>query len=166
MKSLYLVLPVLIVATFINCQSGGNEKCKYGAPTAIFSQNLPTVVRHSFEAKGQEANEKVLFDNGISLEINQSGCNAVKQQFIFTLPTFPQGEPNWIFIGAGLLKKFGELGDNFMPFVLWGDAIEKKMNEMKIGEPTELESGHYVTINKTIFPEKSILEVELSEGKE
>lgn len=165
MKIQFLIIPICFLLMGCAADSGA-DKCKYGTPVAIFAANTPTVVQHQFSAKGQEGNEQVVFENGIQLEIFQSGCNSVKQVFTYTLPPFPEGEPNWFFISAGLLKRYGDLGDQFAPLVLWGNAIEQKMTSFKLGEPLELESGHFAKINRTQFPEKSILEIELSEGQE
>ncbi|HMR44217.1 MAG TPA: hypothetical protein PKC40_10305 [Saprospiraceae bacterium] len=159
--------PLLILAAlFFSCDGGSAGKCKYGSPTPIFTPTTYSVSSHSFVAKGQESSEQIVFDNGIRLEIFQSGCNAIKQEFVYDLPAFPDAEPDWIFIAAELLKKYGELGEQFAPLVFWGEEISKKKQEIKLGETTELQDGHFVKVERLRFPEKSVMTVTLSEGEE
>ena len=85
-----LLYPSVIITALIllnACQSDSSKtgKCKYGKPTAIFADTMPTVAKHLFQIKDGVGIEMVVFSNKLLLEIEQSGCNDIHQQFSFIM---------------------------------------------------------------------------------
>lgn len=155
-------LSILLFALLFSCKSE-QEKCKFGTPVAIFSDTMDMVETHNFEAKNQEGNENVVFKNDVELQLIQSGCNEVKQEFRFTIPPLPEGDPNWILVAAGLFDFLGSLSPDLAPFTFWGDAIGRAAADIKLGETKELEQGFSVKIDRIPSEEKNILTVELAQ---
>ena len=96
MKKLTILSFIFLLATvFIGCGNESSpskktseqnqEKCKYGTPTPIFSDALSKVTDHSFSAEGQKGIEEVSFENGVELELLQSGCNEILQSYQFKI---------------------------------------------------------------------------------
>jgi hypothetical protein len=62
------------------------KTCTYGNPTAVFNKNMPFIKNYQYENQAQKASEKLeIPDLNLSLEILQSGCDTVQQEFRLVL---------------------------------------------------------------------------------
>ena len=88
-RFLPFVVAIACLFVIIACGSNSNDPfadCAQGRPVAIFSDSLEAVARHQFEIKDKIGMEQVAFKNGVALEVYQSGCDLVRQEFRFQLP--------------------------------------------------------------------------------
>lgn len=153
---------ILLVAMITSC--GDNAPtCKYGDAAPIFSQELPGVVKHTFEKEKTGSLESVQFDKGMKLEVRQSGCTALKQEFRFIVPgnyaQYP--DSSWIKESVKQLLFLSKLSFAQDGLKMWAGAIELQKSNIKLGQPTEIEQGIFVKIDKILSPEQSILLVEM-----
>lgn len=150
----------LFLFTFFGFFSCGNETktvsdkpfgdCRFGAPKAIFSDEITKIVSHEFQLNRQTAIERVNFEDKIELELIQSGCEKPKQEFQFTLPFNSKGltDENWIDLGIDMLAYMGNLSPSLQPFLFWEKALKEKKGQIKLGLPLELEQKHFIKLDK------------------
>jgi len=141
------------------------EKCKYGKPVAIFSDTVPSVKKHTFEEITGGAMEKVLFDNGVGLELKQTGCNKATQTFTFYLfGDFTQRKDYvWLEATEGLFKYMGGLSPSLQPLLQWANALDKIKKTMKLRQPATIENNFQITIDRISAKEATTLIVTLTE---
>ena len=143
--------------------------CKYKKPTAIFSPQTIAIAKHQFEVKQKEGIEQITFANGLSLEVIQSGCHQITQDFYFTLEgQFLQNEPHhfWVEKTIEQFMYLGHLGEAYAPFTFWAQAIQGKKEAFRLGEAVHLEATYFVEINKILSADYAILTVKLFENSE
>lgn len=128
--------------------------CKCGAPTPIFKEQLPAyIAARNFTITSTAGVEVVKLTNGTTLQIEQTGCNDIKQEFsfIYTDEKFKQySDALWIQNAIDEFRKIGSFSSNFQPFTLWGNALDAFKDGIKIGEQKELEKGFFMKIDKII----------------
>ena len=157
---------MIMVILYLGCSDSKNQakdfsQCKYGIPNAIFSQALKQVKAHSFQLKSQEAIEIIHFDNDVELELIQSGCDEVRQEFRFTIKNFQKTNfQHTIDETLKQLRYLGGLSDQYASFSFWSDAIAQKRMELKAGEVFEIESNRFVKIDLIPENKRAILIVE------
>ncbi len=148
----------------LSCNNADSEKCKYGAPTPVFSKEIKSVTGHSFEAKGQESTEVATFENGMQLQLKQSGCNDIKQEFQFTIERPSEGQPNWFLLVSEQFIYLSSLSEQTVSMGMWASVISSNASLFKFGLPIEVEKGFFVKIDKIDSGNNAILLVELSEN--
>ena len=78
---LKFVFLLLVLSAFMSCQQA-NKPCSFGNPTAIFDKNMSFIKNHNYEIKQNKSAERLeLPEFNLSLEIFQSGCDTVQQEF-------------------------------------------------------------------------------------
>lgn len=162
MKHYQLLLLFTIACLFYACAEK-KHACKYGQPEPIFSTDLKKVDKHQFERQGQQATETIAFENGLRLEILQSGCDEIRQEFRVGLPG------NFKDKGDDYFKEMavqtfhylsGVSGDHFGLYHL-GKAIEDRFHDIKLGQPVELEKNYFLKIDKILNDMEILLLIEL-----
>lgn len=165
------LLRLLIVLLFLSCGGSSEESpnnapfadCKFGPPKAIFSEDIENIARHQFQLDQTAAVEKVLFNNGILLELRQSGCEKPIQDFHFEIPGNFQKFPdeNWINLAENQFIFMGNLSESLKPFHFWANAIRDKKISIKLGEPIELEQKNFIKIDKVAGADNSVLMIKI-----
>ncbi len=163
-----IILCILIVGCGKNQQkSSGNdfENCKFGAPKAIFSDVFPSITSHSFKIFNKEGIETVRFDNGMVMELIQSGCDHIVQSFKFRLPGDHRKKNalDWVEEAVVQLRFLGGLDEKFASLSFWGNEIEQRKSEIKLGSTLDIQQGFKVKIDKVLSTNESILLLELSQ---
>ncbi len=156
----------LLIISCAGDTASKKEECRFGEPTAIFSNQNPEIASTSFKIEGRTGIETVQFKNQLSLELTQSGCQEVIQDFAFSLPmTNPEADGQfWIQQGEQLMRFMGNTDPSLMQFSEWANMIAQSGKEMKLGEAKEIQTGYFVTVDKISGKEKTIIKVTL-EGK-
>jgi len=133
---------LLCTLLFFACgnEKSAAEKCKFGEPSAIFDNSNPEIETAIFEKKNGKGIETVQFKNQMGLELTQSGCQELVQDFAFRLPmTNPDADGQfWIEQGAQLMRYLGNLDPNLVQFSEWANVIKQAQSEMKLGEAKEI----------------------------
>lgn len=159
----YLLIILLLAACGEETQK---KECRFGKPQAIFQSAFENVEKTTFSLKGREGVENVIFKNGVSLALIQSGCNELRQEFSFRLP-MTNSEANgefWIIQGEQLMRFLGNTDASLVQFSEWANAIKQVSGQLKLGEALEIQTGYFVTVDKIEFPEETIVKVIL-EGR-
>jgi hypothetical protein len=167
----YSILGILICLFFFSCgnkNQGSDDpfaNCKFGKPEPVFSNDIPKISSHDFRLAGKEGIEKVVFENGVHLEIIQSGCDAVRQEFQFTLTgNFENASADsWALKAIEQFQYMGAFGEKFAPFSFWANAMQQSAQHFALGQPLEVQPGAFVTIDKIFSPDYTILIVVLSQ---
>ena len=125
----------LFFTLFTACKTD-NGKCKFGDPVAIFSDTMQAVKKHHFEIKDKTGIEYIVLKNGLLLEIEQSGCNTINQQFTFELvgDFSKQDDAFWKTLAAKNFQMLSNASVKLQPFIAWSEAIESVKSKMKLGE--------------------------------
>ncbi|MEM1120415.1 MAG: hypothetical protein AAGJ18_08180 [Bacteroidota bacterium] len=153
---------LLLVSCEGDTESASNKpfgNCRYGAPKAIFKPTFPKVTKHNFQLNKAAAVENIAFENGLTLELVQSGCEKPRQEFQFDLAVDTDGftDTDWINLGVELFGFMGNLAPELQPFLLWQGALKDKISQLKLGLPHELEQGFMVKIDKVAGGDASLL---------
>jgi hypothetical protein len=157
----------LIFLLFAACKSdtGKPARCKYGKPAAIFSDTMPTVARQIFTIKDGTGIEMVVFSNKLLLEIEQSGCNDIHQQFSFIMfGKFQEGGDDdvWKQLAVKHFRDMANISPSLSAFNGWADAIESVKGKLKLSEPVELEGKTQMRMDKILSADKATLVVQFS----
>ncbi len=135
------------------------SKCKYGQPVAIFSKSHDQITKQSFEVMGQKGVEIIEFANGNTLELYQSGCNDIRQEFRFHLNgDFREKEDSfWFNKAIEQLSYVGQLEDKYAIFGMWVGAIQSMNKQMKIGQFSEAELNTFIMVDKFMEEQSSMV---------
>ena len=166
MSKFFLFASWMLLIVSCSSNSPKKEKCRFGEPTAVFSPNNPAIATTNFKKEGRTGVETVQFKNQISLELTQSGCQEIIQDFAFTIPmTNPDADGQfWIKQGEQLMRFLGNTDPSLMQFSEWANMIEQSSEEMKLGQANEIQTGYFVTVDKIAGNAETIIKVTL-EGK-
>ncbi len=152
------ILYIVFALTFFACndkKEDQNKKpfsqCKCGKPEPIFKDgSSDVIVNRNFTMTQESALENVSFKDGTELQIVQSGCNEIIQEFsFFYQKDESKGSPEfWKNKAIAEFEKIGTLNTRYQPFTSWANAIKLAAPNMKLGEATELEKDFFITIDK------------------
>ncbi len=156
---------ILVCCTFLLFSACQNQPtCKY-KPEPIFAKDLPHVVQYNFEKEGSQSLESLMLDRGVLLEVSQEVCGETKQEYRFTVKGDYNAQPDsfwmkeasrqFVFLSSFSLKQ-GPLKD-------WGDIIELRRQEMRLGQDREVQPGVFVRIDRVLSPEEATLSVVFSQ---
>jgi len=152
-KLVFKCLCLLLLFSIGNVSCGdGNKKqdCQYGEPVPIFSPNLPNMLEHNFTQTDQMAREVMAFNNGLAVELTQSGCDEIVQEFRFQLAdSVFQGQiMDPLALAVGQLAYMGSLGPSYQGFQEWARALAEQKEDFKIAQPMELGPGIGATVDQ------------------
>jgi hypothetical protein len=155
----------------ISCSNSDTKTCKSGTPKAIFTDTMPTVKKHYFQLKKEASGEQVgiemvAFENKLLLEIEQSGCNSVSQQFSFIMfGKFPEqtNDELWKALAIRHFRDLAKISPSLTAFNAWADAIETVKKDLKLGEVMSVGDGFTVRVDKIVSAEKATLVVQFSQ---
>ena len=163
---------IILLCFFIVGCGGADQKastdfsnCKYGSPKAIFSDTVPEIEAHSFNIHNKEGIELVRFKNGMVMELIQSGCDHIVQSFKFRLSGDHRKKNalDWVEESVAQLRFLGGLDPKFASLSFWGNEIEQRKSEIKLGSTHDIQQGFKVKIDKVLSTSESILLLELSQ---
>ena len=163
----YLIF-ILSLCFLIACGDNSEETtetdaggCRFGEPVALFQDSLAVVDSVSFMQEGRSGRELVFFNNRLQLELTQTGCETLKQEFAFTIPmTNPTADGAfWIAQGEQLMRFLGNIDKDLVQFNEWANVIAQNMREMKLGEAKEVQTGYFVTVDKIESGEETVVQV-------
>ena len=187
-SSYYFILCCTVHAMLLSCNGNSlaKEPCRFGEPTPLFSSNTEGISRYTFDKDGQNATEslflkdmyKIPLDtlgNAISipakLEILQSGCNEVEQEFRIEFMDKSVGMQMPHDIAASecayhvtiFFQILGNLDKKAISFYSLADAIGEKMESFRFNEPIALQDGFTAQIDKIHSPESTMITVVLKQ---
>jgi len=169
MKNLFLFL--LPISFFLfGCQSDKKnapkkEDCLMGKPVPMFSDTMEIVERHQFSLNEQIGSEFAVLKKGLMVEIIQSGCDKVSQEFRFTRPGDfrKMDDAFWI---KGAYSTFGFLSDASPALGgmrNWAELIARAEDAVKIGQPFNPDPGVEVVIDKIANDREAIIIVKMEQ---
>ncbi len=160
----FFLLILILTALSCNLNSSKSEKCRYGNAEPIFSPDYEKVVEHAFKKKGQLTFEQVVFENKMELEIQQSGCDSVRQVFQFKIPEDVQQEKPAYFKEM-TIQVFGylsQVSDKHFSLHHLGKVVSQHFQDIKLGKPFMMQENYYLKIDRILGRNDAILVVELS----
>lgn len=160
-KTLFICWVTLLL---VACQNDGrpSNDCPLGEPTPIYSSDLSFVKRHAFEKTGQTSEEQVVFADNLHLTIRQSGCEAIRQDYIFLLPPLPEAETQfWVEKSIELFGQLASYSENFYSFNQWAYKINEFKTDFRLTEPFEVAPNIYIKIDRIPAQEETQLIITL-----
>ncbi len=172
----YFQVVLAIVLALPSCNSNSDHKkaienkfseCKYGKPQAIFSDTLQHIEAHHFTMQGKAGIEQVEFDHGVQLELIQTGCNQIRQEFRFDLPGNhdEKNTADWVRESHLLFRYMGTLSEAHVSLTFWGNALLDQIQQIKMGQALALAPGFSATLDKIPGTDQTTLIVVLEEIK-
>jgi len=139
--------------------------CPTGNPQAIFQAEDTQVAKHQFTSEGQNSTEQVQFSDGLRMEIYQSGCEKIEQEYRFFLPPgdCPSEANWWTNAAVQSFHQLGERGEAYLQYHQWASAIEEAGKEAVLGEPFLLVQSFYAEVDKLCSAQEHVLIVILSQ---
>ncbi len=133
----------LLLASAACSPQGKPPRCPAGTPVPIASDTMAAVVQHQFERRGQESLEQIAWADGTTLELYQSGCDHIRQEFRFRLPdvALPESQPALAALAARRFRKMSGMSPAWVPFGQWADALEDLAPQVRAGVPLALPGG-------------------------
>ncbi len=140
---------LLILSGVLGCVSDPPAKdafsgCRYAAPEPVFNAAVAGVSRHSFTRQKAAATESFLLNQFTEVEIQQSGCDHIRQVFIFRWPA-PQGgagEIDWPAFASVHFEGLGQLGAPYLSYLAMSEAISERSENLKApGSTVALQPG-------------------------
>lgn len=162
----FIFTTILTLACQRSDSAADKQRCRYGAPEALFAADQPGVAMHRFTGSQTEATEQVTFRSGLQLTLLQSGCDNIRQEFRFQLSGVPQEADHqsfWLEQAVVLLKSLGGLGPRYAALSTWADEIEQRQNEIKLAESFPIQQGFYVRIDRIRSADDATLVLILSD---
>ncbi len=160
----------LIIIILLSCQSekqnsSKTDECAMGKPVPMFSDTMQLVERHQFSLKGQIGSEFAVLKKGLMVEIIQSGCDKVSQEFRFTRPGDfrKMDDAFWI---KGAYSTFGFLSDASPALGgmrNWAELIARAEDAVKIGQPFNPDPGVEIVIDKIANDKEAIIIVKMEQ---
>jgi hypothetical protein len=140
-------------------------KCKFGDPIAIFSDTMQMVKKHHFEVKDKTGIEFVTFKNGMLLEVEQSGCNTITQQYTFEIMGgfSKMDDAFWKVLAIKNFTLLATFSPKLTTLGAWAQAISSVQDKMKLAEPFEVDKGIFVRLDKVVSADRAMLVVQLSQ---
>ena len=163
MKVPVILLSSLTLVLLFSCNNTPEQTCKYGEPVPIFGKEMPGVASHSFEAKGQDANEKVSLERGMQIEILQSGCDAIRQEFRFLIDEEEQEGENPVEKCGAIFISLSGMDPDLAGLANWGNVILEYSDQLKLGETTQVSEGFFIKIDRIRQGDQTLLIAILSE---
>lgn len=130
---------------------------------AIFTQgDSSTIKTHSFELFTAHAIEKATFENGLKLELHQSGCKFLKQRYQFFLPTeIDESGADAAFWADIAAKQFEYLATFLPEFSTYQQIVLVGRDHLKLGEPIQITKDAAYQIEKFVQNGQTIVVVEM-----
>lgn len=168
MNRLFLLITIILLWGCAEQESASVDDfadCLYEAPTAIFSDQLPAIRQHRFKISSAKGIEHVVFDTGLELDIHQSGCELMQQNFFFKVEDGIQLDDHeqCIHQASEYFYFLGTLDEEFLPLYEWGRLIQKYAQRMSLNAPFEVFPGFAVTIKQYKKRNDILLEVVLAQ---
>jgi hypothetical protein len=141
------------------------SKCPVGKPVAIFSDTMSIVKKHEFALAKDKAIEKMLLANGDILEVEQTGCNKVRQIFTFTIKGDYQNKDItfWANKAGAYFTKLGTASPQLFGLTEFGKVIGVAAPKMTLGAPFATNFGITITVDRVASPTESTLMVTLQQ---
>jgi hypothetical protein len=155
-KTTHFFLFFSAMALFSACNT--EKKCPY-KPVPIFEKGLPHVLQYNFERKGTQSLESMMLDTGVLLEIGQDVCEISKQEYRFIVKGDRRNfaDSLWLREASRQLVFLSSFSEKQAALKAWGDIIEERRMDMRLGQDREVQPGMYVRVDKVSSPEESTL---------
>ena len=155
---------ILCLCTLLSCgtdkeNNGKNKDCKYGKPEAIFSSEVKGISQHQFKRNGYNSQESFILNDTLSVEVYQSGCNELIQEFRQYRPS--NSKSNAVVSCVELLRSFVELSPDYMSFTDWANVIEQVAPDIQINVPIEVSEQHRILISSIPSGQQRIISLSL-----
>lgn len=138
-------------------------------PNAFFAPTMRSVKAHQFSLAATKSTERIAFENGSALEITQSGCAKIKQQFVFNLTGDFQKQiaaDTAIFWTEAAIQQFDTLAaldPKLAGLAMWSRALDAVKADLKVQEPLQLEPHRFISLDRIVSANGALLVVTLSE---
>lgn len=153
MRYTIFLLAILISLVACNSKKGkqADEKCQ-SKPSAIFSDTMQVVKSHQFEVNGENSNENITLKNDVRIEILQSGCQNLRQEFRITrIGDFSKmRDQDWI---SGTHLTFDGLSRTSLGLQglrQFAEIIKENEPNIKLGQSFTPDPSVEITIDKII----------------
>lgn len=158
---LYRILTILLIFSSLQCKNAGDSDCRYGEPTPIFNPQVVGIINHQFVHEGMEGIEQLILDTGLEVEIYQTGCDEISQEFRFTLTELPPNRPKafWMSAASACFIQLSTLEVDQIIFSQYAQAIQQFSETIEMGETVELGTGFYMKIDAVEMGEDAILRI-------
>jgi hypothetical protein len=106
-----------------------------------------------------------MLDRGILLEVGQEVCGDTKQEFRFTVKGDYSTQPDsfWLKEASRQFVFLSSFSPKQAALKDWGDIIELRRGDMRIGQAREVQPGVFVRVDRVVNPEEATLSVVFSQ---
>ena len=122
--------------------------CRYQAPEPVFREALSGVSGYRFQRDGMSATESFVLNRQVRLRLRQSGCDYIRQEFLFEWKGGPRGSSDrfWVREAAAHFEQLAHLGAPYVSFKALGDALREHEVSIRREQAFELQPGLTATV--------------------
>ena len=163
----------LFLGIFLSCgqenptnqNHNGFKHCAAGTPNAIFSSELDLIKKHDFQLKARSGVESIVFKDDLALQIFQTGCEQITQEFNFTLSGdfSDKKQVEWVDECIRLFRYMSTASPKHAIFNMWAGEIDRNKLHIKLGEKYQLAEGFFIKLNKIASSDQAFLAVTVSQ---
>ena len=154
----------------IGCTSSSqneDDKCQT-SPSPIFSDTMKIVASHSFELEdnGENSHEEAVLNNGMSVELLQSGCNVAEQEFRIRLKKGDYTKEPDAFWIARAFQTIGVLSVSspaLRGLEQYANIMARNAESTKLGQAYFPDPTLSVTLDKIVDKENGTIIIKLKE---
>lgn len=146
----------ICLCVLAGCES--KPTCRYGVPQALLPDKMEGMVKHDAKIEGQNGQERAKFADGSALEILQSGCDELHQEFRF-LSAVPL--PDSLGLGSLAAAQFFQLAakdERLAAFEQWAQMFQSVDSVAMPGQVLQVDKGMAIKMDKI---NRNMLVVEL-----
>ena len=138
--------------------------CKYSAPEPIFTASTVGIISHQFELQTQVGIERVEWENGLQMTIQQQGCNEIVQFFEFRVNgKFDElPESHWVQQAGQYFYYIGSTDEQYLPLYEWGELMIQNASSMSLGKDFEVYPDFFIQVSKKTFEDHILLVTRLA----
>jgi hypothetical protein len=156
---------LLLLAIFGLLACGSKKQTCASSPQAMFTPDMRGVEQQQFKLIDPvNSEEEIVLKNGHRLNILQSGCEKLRQEFRFSIPGRMKTDSAlvWAELAIRELSNLALMDQRLLPMGQWAMAINSKKGEIRLAETLSLGQGFYVKIDRIPSAEDVILLVVFS----
>ena len=164
MARMHLFLLGLCATWLWSCSSA--PECLPPPKALLEGEAVQRVAAHSFEREGQTSTETMTFEDGVRLQVSQSGCERIQQTFEWTIPSvvLPPAQPQAALqVAEQEFGRLSQLDESLTLFVEWANAMQTLAEGgYKLGQRVEVGPGYFAMVDALRTGDGTLVRVVLS----
>ena len=167
--SFWTIKAMVVLAILFSCSSKkGKDKpsldpsdCLYNAPVAIFDHVQDSLLDYKFERLGEYKTSETFLLEAEKVEIIQSGCDQISQEFRFQT----NSELEIIDYSSDIFNRFSALDPSLFALNQFANEFQRQGELIKTGQKIQFSEIIYLKMDETPMGESRIIRILMTSEK-